>query len=66
MGKEEEISEEGKRVAVDAIVNGDYDFAAEILVNEVIEKYKRQGYTEEQIMEAYMKKLERRNEDTVR
>lgn len=50
--------EEAKNVAVKAIMNGDYDFAAEILENEWIGMLMERGLSEDEALKMLGDKLE--------
>ena len=52
-------AEEGKEVAVKAIVEGDYEFAADIMVSVELQKLKDKGLTEGEALNLLSRKLER-------
>jgi len=43
-------AEEGKEVAIKAVIEGDYNFAADIIISMELEKLKKKGLTEEEAM----------------
>lgn len=52
-------AEEGKEVAVKAIMNGDYEFAADVMVEVETQKLVDQGFTYEEAICLLCKRLEK-------
>jgi len=56
-------AEEGKEVAVKAIINGDYEFAADVMVEVETQKLVDQGFTYEEAIGLLCNRLEREGYD---